>query len=707
DSGTYSLIIDGSLAATGDFSFRLQNLTGLPALTLDTNISKTLTPGYSVDWYSLSGTAGQTLYFDGLGANASGNWVLFGPNLENFGSFGLTGDFEVTLPRTGNYLLAIGGNSASPVPYSFQVVGFQVTTAAVTLGTTVTGTLAKPGDRDLFTFTGTAGQRLYYDALDLSPENIFVRLVSPSGAVAWEVRHSSDVGPFTLTQTGTYTLVVDGSQPTIGDYSFRMIDLASATAMTLTAPVSGALNPRSRTDVYQFNGVKGHRIRFDSISATTGEANWRLVTPANVTLSTGSILTDIADAVIPDTGPMLLLVEGTVENTNPLNYQVRLTDVSEPTVAVSGLNTIIEGTLSGTPITNTFKAPAGLAIYFDSLDRAAGGASVEIRDPSNNFVPGANIGASTDAGPFLLPFSGTYSVVVRGTGNYRFRLLDLVAFATPLTLGADTSGNLDPGYRTDVYKFTGAPGQRLYYDALENDFDQVATRLLTPEGVVRFVNVNADSDVNMFTLGVPGTYFLFVESLIPTVADYRFRLLDLAAAAEVKVNTPVSDTISLGLGTTLYRLVGTPGWFLYFDAAVSNAGGTWALYGPNNEAAPTGELGIATDFELPLPSGGGTYVLALKGSSINPVPYSFEVVDPYGGTTPDGPTIISITVASGTATITWTSVAGKSYLLQSKPTLSAPTWTDVAGAVTATADTASKTEAVGANTLRFYRVAEQ
>src|SRR5206468_3744744 len=113
-----------------------------------------------------------------------------------------------------------------------------------------------PGERDFFTFAGTAGQRLYYDALDRDFESISARLISPTGTILWDVNHSADRDPFTLTQTGTYTLVLDGNAETIGDYSFRMLDLSAATPMNLTMPLTGSLSPRSRTDAYQFNGTK-------------------------------------------------------------------------------------------------------------------------------------------------------------------------------------------------------------------------------------------------------------------------------------------------------------------------------------------------------------------------------------------------------------------------------------------------------------------
>lgn len=696
DSGTYSLVIDGSGATTGSFSFKLVNLSTRPAAPLDTPFAKSLNPGYSTEWYTLNGTAGQTLYFDGLGSNAGGNWYLFGPSNEPLGSAGIGADFEVTLPRDGTYLVAMAGSSPNPVPFFVQIVTVDTPVTPLPLGTTITGTIAEPGEKDSFTFTGTAGQRLYYDALDRDFEGINARLISPTGVVLWEINHSSDRDPFTLTQAGTYTLVLDGNGGAVGDYSFRLLDLATAVPMNLTSTVTGALIPRSKTDVCQFNGTKGQRISFLSISATSNEATWRLVTPANVTIASGNIVNSLPSVVLPETGVMLLFVEGTAETASPLNYQIRLTDISGPPTVISGLNTVLTGSVvNATPVTNTFSAAAGVVIYFDSQDRTSSGVGIDIRDPANAVLQ--SFTAANDAGPYLLPAAGKYSVVVRGTGSYRFRILDLATVPT-LTLGAEAQANLDPGYRTDVYQFSGVPGQRLFYDALETDNDAINTRLLAPDVTLR-LNINSDTEFGPITLAVPGTYYLFVESNISTVGDYHFRLHDIDTAPVLPIETPVNGTLTPGISTTLYRFHGDAGRRLFFDATGSNNGGQWALYGPNNEVylAPN----ITGDIEQVLPVT-GNYVLALIGASANPVPFSFQVYEPNAVV--GGPVLTSITLNGGNATVAWTAVAGKTYTLQFKATLSDLTWTNVPGAVVAAGATATKTDTVGVNARRFYRV---
>ena len=72
------------------------------------------------------------------------------------------------------------------------------------------------------------------------------------------------------------------------------------------------LNPSTAAQAYQYNGVAGQRLSFNSLSATVNQANWRLLGPANqVVAGAANITADLPDVVLPVTGNYVLLVEGT------------------------------------------------------------------------------------------------------------------------------------------------------------------------------------------------------------------------------------------------------------------------------------------------------------------------------------------------------------------------------------------------------------
>src|SRR6266446_10595068 len=241
ETGTYTLLLKGSGDTTGDYRFRLIDVSLAPAsaLAFDTTINGTNVPVTSASVYRFTGTNGQRLFFDFAATNIGvANVYLFGPQNQQLNGYGyyLYTDFEQTLPADGTYVLTIG-NYTDPTAanFSFRVVTPNTTTNALTLGATVTSSLDEPGEEDRFTFGGVAGQRLYYDALDADNDPINVQLISPSGAIPFINGNSdSDVGPFTLTETGTYTLLFKGSGDTTGDYRFRLIDVSQAPAQSLT-----------------------------------------------------------------------------------------------------------------------------------------------------------------------------------------------------------------------------------------------------------------------------------------------------------------------------------------------------------------------------------------------------------------------------------------------------------------------------------------
>lgn len=68
------------------------------------------------------------------------------------------------------------------------------------------------------------------------------------------------------------------------------------------------------------------------------------------------------------------------------------------------------------------------------------------------------------------------------------------------------------------------------------------------------------------------------------------------------------------------------------------------------------------------------------------------------------PAIASVTLAEGVATVSWTATPGAVYTLQYKANLQDSSWTSIPGNVTASGNTASKNDAVGTTTQRFYRV---
>ncbi len=160
-------------------------------------------------------------------------------------------------------------------------------------------------------------------------------------------------------EEGIYTLLIVGWSRR-RYYSFRML---TSPRLRLEPGYSNrrAVESSSATRSRSAHGTAGQRVNFDSISATTAQANWRLMSPADQATASSSINSDLGDAILPLTGPYWLLVEGTADSLAPLSFQFAATDHSDTPVPASGLGEVKTGNIAADQqITNSFAGPAGL-----------------------------------------------------------------------------------------------------------------------------------------------------------------------------------------------------------------------------------------------------------------------------------------------------------------------------------------------------------
>src|SRR5204863_9050588 len=95
-------------------------------------------------------------------------------------------------------------------------------------GTVVSNTLSPANSTVFYQFNGNAGDRYYFDG---QPGSGFTytpdcRLYGPLGNILFSVGVNSDVDTFTLPQTGTYTVTVEGrvyDTRASGDYAFNLV----------------------------------------------------------------------------------------------------------------------------------------------------------------------------------------------------------------------------------------------------------------------------------------------------------------------------------------------------------------------------------------------------------------------------------------------------------------------------------------------------
>ena len=119
---------------------------------------------------------------------------------------------------------------AASKSYSFVASNTPVTNIGI--GSTVSGNLPTIDNQDVYTFHGTAGQRVLLDGLSGSFE-IAARLTNPDGTTTSLTDLSDDSNVIALPQDGTYVLTIafqfSFGDPGAGPYSFRLLDASSTT----------------------------------------------------------------------------------------------------------------------------------------------------------------------------------------------------------------------------------------------------------------------------------------------------------------------------------------------------------------------------------------------------------------------------------------------------------------------------------------------
>lgn len=552
-------------------------------------------PG-EVDQYTFVAQAGQRVFFDDCGGRI-GYWEVSAPNGDQLFRDDLdTSDPGTrTLPADGTYLIRVYGYSGSQYvgAYSFKLSAVpNSVTYSIAIGNTVSdgvpaagaGRFAAPGEEDLFTFAGTAGQWVYFD--DQGGGVGYWALLGPDGNPLFrDDLDQSDPGAILLPITGTYTLRVrsHGGSQHIGPYAFRLLLMSEPGEFTLTlgsevrdgVPQTGAgrLDTPGGQAEYHFAGTAGQRVFFEDGGASF-YAQWLLFDPAGVCLFQDTL--DGSDPMVkrlPVTGTYTLRVQSAGDASQQTGtYAFRFTAVPDPVTYNLALGNVVS---EGVPAAGagliaapgeedgfTFTGTAGQTISFE--DRGGHGQTWSIVDPRGLRLSREALDGNPATQPIVLPVTGTYALFVGGhdpaeaIGSYSFALVvqgageiptsvlqtfaiaigDTVANGTP----GPGAGNLHTSTALDVYSFTASPAQTLFFAAL-NTASTSYWQLLDETGLEVFTEWMPSQNVGRRTLDRGGTYRLLVYPYAGLTGNYSFQI---TTVRDDQFTVAVGDTVADG-----------------------------------------------------------------------------------------------------------------------------------------------------------------
>jgi len=690
-AGNYTLVVTGSSHNTGGYQFRLLDLSTAGLLTPGTPVSGSLNPANATVAYQFAAAAGTKVYFNDISSSGVPNayWRCLDPfgNLvfgRYFGDFGPT-----VLPADGIYTLLMEGYIGDPGSglFTFNVVPVNDGSQTLSLGTVVAGTIASPGQTQIYNFTLAAGATLYFDA-QTNNANLQWSLDGPAGRLI-------DSRPFTASDAvnvsnpllplppGDYVLTVAGSAHNTGGFQFRLFDIASAANLTPGTVVGSTLNPANETVAYRFNAASGDSFFFHWISRT-GIPNvyWRLYDPYGTKVF-GQYAADAGTNVLVVPGTYTLFIEGYIADTGSGAYQFSVipkgnVPPTQPTGIPLIVGTTVTGSLPNSATTNSylFTLAAATRLYFDSLTNSA--VTWSLDGPPGRLVNNRPLWGSDGSfgNSSLLCPAGQYLLTVTGgPGGFSFRLLDATN-AVPFTPGTALTGSITPANGTALYKFNANAGDRFYFHGLPaSGFSTPPyVKMLSPFGDL-LLYLSATSDAATFSVPYSGTYLVSVEGQYNdtgTTGSFSFLLQPVSDGTNaLTIGATVNGAISVAGQKQFYAFNLPQAAVLFFDT-LTNVGFTWTLTGPPGTVVSARAFWSSDSADgnarLTLPAGNYTLTVAAGGAATGG--FSFRLLDSSTALPLTPGTVLGGALSPGNSTRLYRfgASAGDRFYLQGQPT---------------------------------------
>ncbi|MFN8439947.1 MAG: Ig-like domain-containing protein [Caldilineaceae bacterium] len=450
------------------------DFTLFPQIALNTVISGTISEAGEFDYYRLNAAPGQQVYFQLL--SHPGLTFVAWKLIDATGAilfdrcFGCGADGTVTLSAGGTYTVAIGNkNTAETGSYSFELWNVPAPQRfATAIGNTVSngvpsagaGAIESPAALDIYTFTATAGQQVYFDLIN-HPGLTFIawRLTDKTGATLLDQCFGCGAGgTVTLAAGGIYTLTV-GNQGVseMGTYSFKLwnvpapgrfaIAVGDTVSNGVPGPGAGVIESPGTIDIYTFTAAAGQQVFFELLNHPgLAFVNWRLTDKTGATLLDQCFGCGAGGTVTLAAGGVYTLSVGNSGVNETGSYSFKVWNVPAPQrFAIAIGDTISNGVPGpgagaiespGAFDVYTFTANAGQQVTFDLLSQTGVPfVSWRLVDPSGTTVFNTCFGCG-EPGTFTLTASGVYTLSVGNAGDaesgtYSFKLVPVVARSDP------------------------------------------------------------------------------------------------------------------------------------------------------------------------------------------------------------------------------------------------------------------------------------
>ena len=248
------------------------------------------------------------------------------------------------------------------------------------------GRLTSANPTEAFSFTGFAGQRLFYDAIDTNYESLSLSLIGPGGGVVWQSIADEDFGPFTLTEGGLYSLEIRASaDDAYGDFAFRLLDVASLSPIQIPDILAGINDTQLEAALWTLELEAGSRLQFVDLGSAGGNAIWTIRSPGDEIVE--QVPVGASFELLPQaSGRYLLHAQGI--NEGEIGYVVEIKDITVGSIVPNASSIDVDEDGTGTFWVSLGSAPDSPVIV--TASKVPGG------DPNLTIVDGDSLTFTTE-----------------------------------------------------------------------------------------------------------------------------------------------------------------------------------------------------------------------------------------------------------------------------------------------------------------------
>ncbi len=560
-TGTYTLVVRPYGTSTGSLTLTVYedpNVTGTitPSAEGETKTITTTIPGQYAR-IMFSGKEGERISLVlSEGTYGHGYVSILNPEGGNITSREYFGEKAnvlvkpVKLPTTGTYTILI--EPSEGYTGSVKLAAYSVTDVTGSITPTTEGakkevSLKTPGQRALYTVSGTAGETVSVNisSVSFSPEGGEVEWANSAGTILRQDSFSKSEGGF-VTQvkfptTSTYTLIVSPNGVSTGSLTLTVYEASDVTG-TITPSAEGEAKTVTTTVPGQyaritFAGKEGEKVSLVLSEATYGYGYVSILNPEGSEVVGRQYFGEkqtvfVKPVKLPTTGTYTILIEPH----EPYTGSVKLAAYSVTDVTGS-----ITPTTEGAKKEVALKTPGQRALYTvagtageivtvkpSNVSFSPNGGIIEWQNPEGQVIREASFG--TTEGGFVnqvkFPTTGTYTLIVRpyetSTGSLTLTVYEapnVTGTITPTSGGEAKTVTLSiPGQFAHI-TFSGTSSQTITLKADESTIAYGWMSVWNSEGskVAGLEDfTNSYNGSLEFMLSATGTYTIVLE---PKEAD--------------------------------------------------------------------------------------------------------------------------------------------------------------------------------------------